>query len=56
MLEYVNILKFNDLCKFLSHYFSTYSSDFHFISCSDTSHITVYDNVIIVTATAVAIG
>lgn len=52
----VNILNFNDLCKFSSHCFSTYSSDFHIISCSDTSHITVYDNVIVVTATAVTIG
>lgn len=54
--EYVNMLNINDLCKFLSHCFSAYSSDFHFISCSDTSHIIVYDNVIVVTATAVAIG
>ena len=36
--------------------FSTYSSDFHIISCSDTSHTTVYDNVIVVVATAVTIG
>ena len=36
--------------------FQSYSSDFHFISCSDTSHITVYDNAIVKTATAVIIG